>query len=148
MGYERSFTTVFVGVERSEASERRHPSGQGWDPQRNQHVDRRRVDAPRPSYLGRQRERVPAGEVQRRRHARRLQPQDGLPALRVRGRMCVGRNLTVIEYKIVLTPILTRFSLSLSLFLSLPLLSPFSLYLALPQAYSWPPSHSSTYLIA
>lgn len=30
------------------------------------------------------------------------------------GRMCVGRNLTVMEYKIVLTLILSRFSLSLS----------------------------------
>ncbi|KAL2550420.1 Cytochrome [Forsythia ovata] len=30
------------------------------------------------------------------------------------GRMCVGRNLTIMEYKIVLTLILTRFSFSLS----------------------------------
>ncbi|KAL8474027.1 hypothetical protein ACS0TY_030760 [Phlomoides rotata] len=30
------------------------------------------------------------------------------------GRMCVGRNLTAMEYKIVLTLILTRFSFSLS----------------------------------
>ncbi|KAL2550421.1 Cytochrome [Forsythia ovata] len=30
------------------------------------------------------------------------------------GRMCVGRNLTIMEYKIVLTSILTRFSFSLS----------------------------------
>ena len=30
------------------------------------------------------------------------------------GRMCVGRNLTTMEYKVVLTLILTRFSFSLS----------------------------------
>lgn len=30
------------------------------------------------------------------------------------GRMCIGRNLTTMEYKIVLTLILTRFSLALS----------------------------------
>ncbi|CAK9169504.1 unnamed protein product [Ilex paraguariensis] len=30
------------------------------------------------------------------------------------GRMCVGRNLSMLEYKIVLTLILTRFSFSLS----------------------------------
>ncbi|CAK9160938.1 unnamed protein product [Ilex paraguariensis] len=54
------------------------------------------------------------------------------------GRLCIGKNLATLEYKIVLTLILTRFSFSLSKLL------PFSLHHAIPQAFSRAASNIST----
>ncbi|RXH95084.1 hypothetical protein DVH24_024768 [Malus domestica] len=53
------------------------------------------------------------------------------------GRMCIGRNLTFLEYKIVLTLILSRFSFTIS-----PTFCPF--YCPISETFRWPASSTPT----
>ncbi|CAA6655597.1 unnamed protein product [Spirodela intermedia] len=112
MGYERGDEALPVG-HRAAASEAGRPCWGGGHPQGDQHLGRHPRMHHDPALWG-----SDANEFRPERFSDSLhggcKHRMGFLPFGFGGRLCIGRNLAIFEYKILLSSILRRFSLALS----------------------------------